>query len=83
MITLSELKEKCQELIDKGYGDLTIIKSSDDEGNEFDYVDSLNWSYAFTDGELSLLSHDYVEEMRDEAEEDGYEYEPDEVICIW
>jgi hypothetical protein len=34
-ITVSELYELCRELVDGGYGDKTVVISSDDEGNEY------------------------------------------------
>lgn len=34
-ITVNMLKHMCEEIIAKGYGDKTILISSDDEGNEF------------------------------------------------
>ena len=34
-ITVKELKMACDYLIRKGYGDKTVLLSSDDEGNEY------------------------------------------------
>ena len=42
-LTIKDLKALCEQEIQKGHGDYSIMLSSDDEGNDFHYC----W-YAFT-----------------------------------
>lgn len=75
-MTLRELLERAQDLVDAGFGDLTIIKSTDDEGNSFIPVGSIQLDRA--------SGGPYYFDVK--AVEDYDEYEEDElkgVITIW
>lgn len=75
-MTLYELVEQAQNLIDAGFGKNKVIKSTDDEGNSFIPVESIQLDMA-TGGP-------YYFDVK--AEEDYDEYEEDElkgVITIW
>ena len=75
-MTLRELLEQAQELVNAGFGNCEVIKASDDEGNDFISVGQIQSDRA-TGGP-------YRFEVK--AEEDYEEYEEGElkdVICIW
>jgi hypothetical protein len=75
-MTLRELLEQAQNLVDEGFGDHTVIKSTDDEGNSFIPVGSIQQDRA--------SGGPYYFDVK--AEEDYDEYGEDElkgVITIW
>jgi len=76
-MTLNELLEQCEALVDAGFGDSVVIKASDGEGNDFISVGSIQNDRA-TGGP-------YRFEVISEDEED-YEDDDEElisVICVW
>jgi hypothetical protein len=76
-MTLNELLEQCEALVDAGFGDNVVIKASDGEGNAFISVGSIQNDRA-TGGP-------YRFEVISEDEED-YEDDDEElisVICVW
>lgn len=75
-MTLRELLEQAQELVDAGFGDSQVIKASDDEGNDFISVGQIQSDRA-SGGPYRfevLAAEDY------DAYEEG---ELEDVICIW
>lgn len=74
-MTLRELLEQAQELVDAGYGDSQVIKASDDEGNHFISVGQIQNDRA-TGGP-------YRFEVKAEEDYEEYEDELVSVICIW
>jgi len=77
-MTLRELLEQCQDLVDAGFGDSVVIKASDGEGNDFISVGSIQNDRA-TGGPYRF------EVISEEDEEDYEEYEEEliSVICVW
>ena len=73
-MTLRELHDKLTKLIDEGYGECPIIKSSDDEGNSFDEVSSIEPSKAKSYGREIELVHPDDEDEYDDLKN---------VVCIW
>lgn len=77
-MTLTELRELCEKLEKAGYGNCDMLKSKDDEGNDFTDIDELSIHNAiFYDYEVDLID----DEDLDELEEDGIPYE--KVIVLW
>jgi hypothetical protein len=75
-MTLNELHEQTQQLIDAGFGKCQVIKASDDEGNDFISVGNIQNDRA-SGGPYRfevLAAEDY------DAYEEG---ELKDVICIW
>jgi hypothetical protein len=78
-MTLRELLEQCQNLVDAGFGHSQVIKASDGEGNDFISVGSIQNDRA-TGGPYRF------EVISEEDEEDYEEEDEDElisVICVW
>lgn len=74
-MTLHELLEQCQDLIDAGFGDNVVIKASDDEGNDFISVGQIQND--------RVTGGPYRFESVSEDEEEDYEEELVSVICVW
>jgi hypothetical protein len=74
-MTLRELLEQCQNLVDAGFGKCQVIKASDDEGNDFISVGNIQNDRA-TGGP-------YRFEVKAEEDYEEYEDELVRVICIW
>ena len=74
-MTLNELLEQVQDLIDAGFGDSQVIKASDDEGNDFISVGNIQNDRA-TGGP-------YRFEVKVEEDYEDYEEELVSVICVW
>ena len=74
-MTLNELLEHVQDLIDAGFGDSQVIKASDDEGNDFISVGNIQNDRA-TGGP-------YRFEVKAEEDYEDYEEELVSVICVW
>ena len=76
-MTLNELLEQVQDLVDAGFGDNVVIKASDGEGNAFISVGSIQ-NDRFTVGT-------YRFESVSEDEEEEYDQEDYliNVICVW
>ena len=74
-MTLYELHEQTQQLIDAGFGNNQVIKASDDEGNDFISVGQIQNDKA-TGGP-------YRFEVKAREDYEEYEEELVNVICIW
>lgn len=74
-MTLNELLEQVQDLIDAGFGNSQVIKASDDEGNDFISVGHIQNDRA-TGGPYSF-------EVKAEEDYEEYEGELVSVICVW
>ena len=74
-MTLSELLEYAQDLVDSGFGSHEVIKATDDEGNSFIPIGTIQLDKAIK----NRRDYDVV------AEEDYDDYEDDlvNVIVIW
>lgn len=83
-MTVEELLIECQKLVDVGMGACEVIKSKDDEGNGFQFIDELATAYMHPYDDTETIHPDDMEEWIEECEADGEE-PPDfqEVICIW
>jgi hypothetical protein len=76
-MTLYDLLEEAQNLVDAGFGKCQVIKASDGEGNNFISVGSIQNDRA-TGGP-------YRFEVISEEDEEDYEDEEEliSVICVW
>ena len=74
-MTLRELLEQCEALVNAGYGDSQVIMASDDEGNDFISVGNIQNDRA-TGGP-------YRFEVKAEEDYEEYEGELVSVICVW
>ena len=74
-MTLNELLEQVQELVNAGFGDSQVIKASDDEGNDFISVGQIQNDRA-TGGP-------YRFEVKAREDYEEYEDELVNVICVW
>ena len=52
-VTVKELLEECKKLVKMGYGDKTVLISSDDEGNEFH---TLFYGFTYTPSEVKQIA---------------------------
>jgi hypothetical protein len=75
-VTLNELGIEVKKLQDLGFGGELIIKSSDDEGNNYSRIDTLEPGYVST-------ANQYMKLISDEDYDDYEEDELTGVICIW
>ena len=74
-MTLYDLLEEAQNLVDAGFGKCQVIKASDDEGNNFISVGNIQNDRA-TGGP-------YRFEVKAEEDYEEYGDELVRVICIW
>ncbi len=74
-MTLYDLLEEAQNLVDAGFGKCQVIKASDDEGNDFISVGNIQNDRA-TGGP-------YRFEVKAEEDYEEYGDELVRVICIW
>jgi hypothetical protein len=74
-MTLYDLLEEAQNLVDAGFGKCQVIKASDDEGNNFISVGNIQNDRA-TGGP-------YRFEVKAEEDYEEYENELVSVICVW
>jgi hypothetical protein len=82
-MTLNELLEQVQDLIDAGFGDNVVIKASDGEGNNFISVGSIQNDRA-TGGpyRFEVMPKEDDEDYDEEEEYDQEDYLIN-VICVW
>jgi hypothetical protein len=82
-MTLNELLEQVQDLIDAGFGDSLVIKASDGEGNNFISVGSIQNDRA-TGGpyRFEVMPKEDDEDYDEEEEYDQEDYLIN-VICVW
>ena len=52
-MTVSELLETLKSLVDEGYGDSILIKSSDSEGNTYSTVECLSSSWTCSENDYA------------------------------
>lgn len=86
-MTVEELANECMELMKMGLGKCKVVKSSDDEGNSFHYVNGIGKDYLhpFQDTYgVELICEEEMAEWIQECKEDGEEppvFQP--IGCIW
>jgi len=86
-MTVEELLIKCQTLVDAGMGKCKVVKSSDDEGNSFHYINGIGKDYLHpwqNSYGVELICEETMEDWIQECKDDGTT-PPDfkEVACIW
>lgn len=77
---VSELIQHLQEFMDD-YGDFTVIKSRDDEGNGFSQINHVNPQLVET-AEVGSWSIESIYEIGDEPGDEIPE-NVTEVVCLW
>jgi hypothetical protein len=78
-MTLRELFENCQELIDSGFGNCEVIKATDGEGNDFISVGSLQSDKATGGPYRFEIQAEEALEYFDEEDLEGIQ----DVVTIW